>query len=110
MEMVVRRFEIWLTTLDPIVGREIAKTRPCIIISPDEINDRHGCVIIAPLTSVIRTLPFRYATKFRGKSGQAALDQIRTVDKSRLLKKLGAMSEADARGLCDLLTDIFSYE
>lgn len=109
MDMVGRRFEIWLTALDPTVGREIAKTRPCIIVSPDVMNSRHGCVIIIPLTSTIRTLPFRFSTRFKGKAGQAALDQMRSVDKSRLIKKVGTLPEADASDLCDLLTDFFSY-
>ena len=108
--MVGRRFDIWLVALDPAIGREIAKARPCIVVSPNAMNSKLGCVIIIPLTSTIRTLPFRFSTRFKGKAGQAALDQMRSVDKSRLLKKVGALPEADARALCELLIDFFSYE
>src|SRR5690625_5655492 len=83
----VRRFEVHLISLDPTKGSEIRKTRPCLIISPDEMNKHIRTVIIAPMTSTIKNYPTRVTTTFRGKKGQIVLDQIRTVDKSRLIDR-----------------------
>ena len=90
----VRRFEVHLITLDPTKGSEIRKTRPCLIISPDEMNKHIRTVIVAPMTSTIKKYPTRIITTFQGKKGEIVLDQIRTVDKSRLVKKLGSISPA----------------
>ena len=110
MAMVVRRFQIWLVSLDPTVGNEIQKTRPCVIVSPDAVNKLQGCVLVAPMQSAIRPYPFRMPTTFKRRKGQISLDQIRAIDKSRLIKKVGALPEADARALCELLVDFFTYE
>lgn len=81
--MSIKRFDVYLVNLDPTVGKEIQKTRPNIIISPNEMNHHLGTIIIAPLTTHGRDYPTRVACKFEGKDGQVVLDQIRTVDKSR---------------------------
>lgn len=92
--MVVERFEVYLVNLDPTVGSEIKKTRPCLIISPDEMNRYIATVIVAPMTTKGRPYPTRVPCRFQGKEGQIVLDQIRTVDKSRLIQKLGTISKS----------------
>ena len=89
---MVRRGEIWLATLDPAIGSEIRKTRPCVIISPAEMHDYLRTVIVAPMTTGSRPAPFRIPLTFEGKKGLILLDQIRTLDKSRLAKRLGAVT------------------
>ena len=89
--MVINQYDIYLIGLDPTVGREIRKSRPCVVISPDEMNVHIGTVIIAPLTSKSHAYPSRVTTRFQGKSGWIVLDQIRTVDKSRLIRRLGSL-------------------
>jgi mRNA interferase MazF len=107
--MVVKRFEVWLVNLDPTVGREIRKTRPCLIISPDVTNKYLDTVTAAPMTSTIKTYPTRVTCVFQKRQGQIVLDQIRTVDKGRLVKKLGTMDEKTAKVVCDLLVQFFKY-
>ncbi len=107
--MVVKRFEIWLVNLDPTVGREIRKTRPCLIISPDVTNKYLDTVTAAPMTSTIKTYPTRITCVFQKRQGQIVLDQIRTVDKIRLVKKLGIMDEKTAKVVSDLLVQFFKY-
>ena len=104
-----QRFEVWLVNLDPTQGSEISKTRPCLVISPDELNRYLRTVTIAALTSTERSYPSRVACLFQGKTGQVALDHIRSVDKSRLVKKLGVVSAATAREVCDRLAELFRY-
>ncbi|MDF3818573.1 type II toxin-antitoxin system PemK/MazF family toxin [Leptospira sp. 96542] len=87
--MVIKQYDIYLINLDPTIGREIKKSRPCIIISPDEMNKFIGTVIIAPMTTKSKTYPTRIEITFQEKKGSVVLDQIRTVDKSRLIRKLG---------------------
>ena len=87
--MVVRRFEVYLVNLDPTVGSEIQKKRPCLIISPDEMNDNISTVIVAPMTTRLSKYPSRVTCRFHNTKGQVVLDQIRTVDKIRLIKRLG---------------------
>ena len=89
---MVRRGEIWLATLDPSIGSEIRKTRPCVIISPAEMHDYLRTVIVAPMTTGSRPAPFRIPLTFEGKKGLILLDQIRTLDKSRLAKRIGAVT------------------
>ena len=101
------RDEVWLITLDPTVGSEIMKTRPCVIISPDEMNENLRTVIVAPMTTVRRPYPTRVGMVFRRKSGQVVLDQIRTIDHSRLVKKLGRISHTTAKAVSDLLVEMF---
>ena len=89
---MVKRGEIWLALLDPTVGREIRKTRPCVIISPAEMHNYLRTVIVAPMTTGSQPAPFRIPLTFEGKTGLILLDQIRTLDKSRLAKRLGAVT------------------
>ena len=85
----MKQYEIFLINLDPTLGREIRKTRLCLILSPDEMNDNIGTVIIAPMTTKSHNWPTRVRISFQGKTGWVVLDQIRTIDKHRLIKKLG---------------------
>ena len=108
MGMVVKRFEVYLVNLDPTIGAEITKTRPCAIISPDEMNKHISTVIVAPMTTKGRTYPTRITCKFEGKSGQVVLDQIRTVDKSRLVRKLGSLSKQTQNSILAVLNEMFA--
>jgi mRNA interferase MazF len=103
-----RRFEVHLISLDPTKGSEIRKTRPCVIISPDEMNKHIRTVIIAPMTSTIKNYPTRITTTFQGKKGQIVLDQIRTVDKSRLIKKRGSISSSAEEKVLSVLQEMFA--
>jgi mRNA interferase MazF len=105
--MEVSRFDIFLVALDPTLGHEIKKTRPCTVISPDEMNHHIGTVIIAPMTTKGRDYPTRVACTFQGVEGQVVLDQIRTVDKSRLVKRLGHLSPSTADRLTSVLIEMF---
>ena len=105
--MVVNRFDVFLVALDPTVGHEIKKTRPCAIISPNEMNHHIGTVIVAPMTTRGRDYPTRVPCTFQGTQGQVVLDQIRTVDKTRLVKKLGRLSPAAAERLVSVLVEMF---
>lgn len=103
----VSRFEIWWANLDPTIGHEIKKTRPVVIISPDELN-RHLCtVLVAPLTSTIRPYPFRVNTVVSEIPGQIALDQIRALDKIRLVKRIGALPQEKWREVISILHTMF---
>lgn len=105
----ITRYEIYLINLNPTTGSEIRKTRPCVVISPDEMNRHLNTVIIAPLTSTRRNYPSRIDLSFQGKKGQIVLDQIRAVDQSRLVKRLGALTESRARTLASTLTEMFAF-
>jgi mRNA interferase MazF len=104
----VRQGQVWLVTLDPTVGSEIQKTRPCLIVSPDELNGALRRVIIAPLTSGSHPAPFRVAARFRDKPGLVLLDQIRTVDKKRLLTRMGELDRVTLRQALEVLARLFS--
>jgi mRNA interferase MazF len=106
--MAINRFEVFLINLDPTVGSEIEKTRPCLVVSPDEINHYIRTVIVAPLTTKGQPYPTRVRCRFRGKKGQVVLDQIRTVDRSRLIKKLGRISGKTAAAVLDVLREMFA--
>lgn len=106
--MVVKRFDVYLVNLDPTVGSEIRKARPCLIISPDEMNQHIATVIVAPMTSKGRDYPTRVKCIFEGKSGQVVLDQIRTVDKIRLVQKLGRIEQETQGDVLTLLAEIFA--
>ncbi len=106
--MEYQRFEVYLVILDPTVGSEIKKTRPCIIISPNEMNNHISTVIIAPLTSRLRNYPTRVPCKVEGKQGQVVLDQIRTVDKSRLIKKITTITKPVQNKITSKLIEMFS--
>ena len=107
LDVVASRFDVFLIRLDPTEGREIRKTRPCLIISPDEMNHHIDTVIVAPMTTRGRSYPTRVPVRFKGKSGQIVLDQIRTVDKSRLVKRLGKIDEAARAQVLALLAELF---
>lgn len=107
--IVYSRFEVWLVSLDPAIGSEIQKTRPCVIISPKEINDYMYTVLIAPLTSTIKKFPFRLNCNFQNHWGQIALDHIRSVDKTRLIKRLGLVDDKTSPGICQILQALFEY-
>lgn len=100
--------EVWLASLGPTEGSEIRKTRPCLVISPDEMNRHLRTVIIAPMTTVARPYPTRVALTFRGKRGQLALDQIRAVDRHRLVRKLGRVSTQIAESVSNVLIEMFT--
>jgi mRNA interferase MazF len=106
--VVVSRFDIYLVQLDPTVGHEIRKTRPCLIISPDEMNRHINTVIVAPMTTRGRLYPTRVPVRFKRKSGQIVLDQIRTVDRTRLVKRLGKVDQGTADNVLALLADMFA--
>ncbi len=105
--MEVSRFDVFLVALDPTIGREIKKTRPCTVVSPDEMNHHVNTVIIAPMTTQVRAYPTRAACTFQAVDGQVVLDQLRTVDKTRLVKKLGRLSSAAADRVLDVLIEMF---
>ena len=105
-----KRDEVWLVPLDPSQGAEIQKTRPCVIVSPDESNRALRTVIIAPMTTAERLYPTRIAVSFQGKRGQIALDQIRAVDRTRLTRRLGRISPATAVALSSVLVEMFTRE
>jgi len=106
--MVTERFDVFLVSLDPTQGKEIRKTRPCLIISPDEMNKYIGTVIIAPMTTRGRDYPTRIPCCFEGKEGQIVVDQIRTVDKSRLAKRLGRIDAPTQSRVLSVLLEMFS--
>jgi mRNA interferase MazF len=106
--MVINRFEIHLVDLDPTIGSEIRKTRPCLVISPDEMNHQIRTVIVAPMTTKGRAYPTRIPCRFKGKAGQVVLDQIRTVDSSRLVKKLGRLGDKSAAEVLRTLGEMFA--
>lgn len=108
MGMEVKRFEIYLVSLDPTVGTEIQKTRPCVVISPDEMNRHIATIIIAPMTTKGRPYPSRVACKFEGKEVQIVLDQIRALDKLRLVKKLGRINKPQQEVVLAVLAEMFA--
>ena len=106
--MVIKRFGVYLINLDPTTGSEIKKTRPCLIISPDEMNLNINTVIIAPMTTKGQAYPTRVQCKFKGKQGQIVLDQIRAVDKTRLVKKLGKIDSDTQKEVLTVLAEMFA--
>ncbi len=109
MDMVINRFEVWLVDLEPVRGSEISKTRPCIIISPNESNKYLNTVTVAAMTTTFKHYPTRVDCVFKRKKGQVALDQIRSIDKVRLVKKLGIMDEMYNIKVSEVLVETFSY-
>jgi mRNA interferase MazF len=106
--MVVRRFDVFLINLDPTVGSEIQKTRPCLVISPDVMNRYIATVIVAPMTTKVRPYPTRVECSFQGKDGQIVLDQIRTVDKVRLVRRLGRVDTQTQAEVLAVLAELFA--
>ena len=106
--MEVKRFDVFLISLDPTRGREIKKTRPCLVISPNEMNKHISTVIVAPMTTKSRNYPTRISCTFQGVHGQVVLDQIRTVDKIRLVRKIGKVSVHTQEKVLNGLTELFA--
>ncbi|MBA7539889.1 Endoribonuclease EndoA [subsurface metagenome] len=109
MAMVANRFDVYLTNLDPTVGSEIQKTRPCLIVSPNEMNKHIRTVIVAPMTTAGKDYPTRVSCTFKKKKGQIVLDQIRTIDKTRLVKKLGTIDPETQLKVITILQRLFSF-
>lgn len=108
MGMVGKRFDVFLVNLDPTIGSEIQKTRPYVVISPDEMNRHIATIIVAPMTTKGQPYPTRVVCHFQGKDGQIVLDQIRTVDKTRLIQKLGEISVDEQKAVLDTLAEMFA--
>lgn len=106
--MALNRFEVYLVSLDPTVSHEMQKTRPCLVVSPDDINRYLRTVIVAPMTTAGRPYPTRVACRFRGKKGQVVLDQLRTVDRARLVKRLGRLDVKASAMVLAVLQDMFA--
>lgn len=106
--MVIKRFDVYLVNLDPTVGSEIRKARPCLIVSPDEMNRYIGTVIVAPMTTKGRDYPTRVLCNFKGKNGQVVLDQVRTIDKSRLVQKLGRIDKQTQDDVLSVFAEMFA--
>jgi len=104
----VRRGQVFLVSLDPSKGREIKKTRPCVVVSPDELNAHMQTYIVAPLTTGSFAYPFRVPCRFQGKAGHVVLDQIRTVDRARLVKRLGRLSPQALEKSLLVLAEMFA--
>lgn len=103
-----KRFQVWLIQLDPTQGREINKTRPCVIVSPDEMSAL-STVLVAPMTTQGFEFPCRVRCTFQNKQGWVLLDQMRAVDKIRLIKKMGVLSADIQREICDCLQEMFKF-
>jgi mRNA interferase MazF len=108
MGMVINRFEVYLVTLDPTVGSEIKKTRPCLVVSPNEINHHIRTVIVAPLATKGQPYPSRIPCRFKGKAGQVVLDQLRAVDRIRLVRRLGRLDAKTSARVLDTLQEMFA--
>lgn len=106
--MVARRWDVCLVSLDPTVGAEIRKTRPCLVVSPDEMNRHISTVIVAPMTTKGRDYPSRVPCVFQGKDGQVVLDQLRTVDRARLVSRLGRIDEPTQAAVLRVLAQMFA--
>ena len=106
---MVNRGEVYLVNLDPTIGSEVKKTRPCIIVSPDEMNKYILTIVIAPMTTRRRNYKSRVAINFQGKQGQVMLDQIRTIDKRRLITKLGTLSVKELKAVLSVLQEMFAH-
>ncbi len=104
----MKRGEVWLATLDPTVGSEIQKTRPVVIVSPDELNGALRTVIVAPMTTGSRPAPFRVAVRFKGKDGLIVAEQVRAVDRTRLVKRLGALEARTLSAVLGVMGRMFS--
>ncbi len=106
--MVIRRCDVYLVSLAPTIGAEIRKTRPCVVVSPDEMNQYIRTVVVAPMTSKGCDYPTRVACRFQGKPGRVVLDQIRTVDGGRLVRKLGRLERKACESILNVLSEMFA--
>jgi len=104
----VRRGEVYLVSLDPTLGSEIQKTRPCVVFSPDELNAHLRTYVVAPMTTGEYAYPFRMPCRFQGRDGYVVLDQIRTVDRDRLVRRLGRLRPTTIHGVLNLLQEMFT--
>ncbi len=104
----MKRFEVWLTELDPTRGAEMQKTRPCVVISPTRLNRILATVLVAPLTASWRGYPSRVECAFAGREGQIALDQMRCVDKGRLVRRVGRLQGEEAEAVLRVLREMFA--
>jgi len=102
----MKQYEVYLINLDPTIGHEMKKTRPCVVISPDEMNENIVTVLIAPLTTKSHNYPSRVAISFDGKKGWVVLDQIRVIDKIRSIKKLGKLKENEIRKMKKVIMEM----
>lgn len=105
---MVKRGEIWLAALDPTAGSEIQKARPCLVVSPDEMNVHLRTAIVAPMTTGSRPAPFRVAVTLQGKTGLILPDQMRTIDRARLIKRMGRVDAATLRSVLEVLSEMFA--
>ncbi len=106
---MVKRFEVWNIELNPTQGSEINKMRPCLVVSPNEVNKFLNTVVIVPMTSTIKPYPTRLNCHFKSKNGQLVVDQIRCVDKTRLIEKLGIMDTKTCKEISMLIIETFKY-
>ncbi|WP_216595635.1 type II toxin-antitoxin system PemK/MazF family toxin [Myxosarcina sp. GI1] len=106
---MVSRGEVYLLNLDPTIGSEVQKTRPCLVVSPDEMNQYIRTVVIAPMTTKVRNYKSRAKINFDKRDGEVMLDQIRTIDKKRLIAKLGALSVKELKAVLLVLQKMFAY-
>jgi len=107
--MGIKRFEVYWTDLEPTQGSEVNKVRPCLVVSPNEMNNKIRTVIIAPFTSSFKGYPTRILSEFAGRKGEIAIDKIRTIDKSRLQKKIGELDLETSKKVSDVLVNTFSW-
>jgi len=105
--MEIRQYEIILVNLDPTIGSEIKKTRPCVVISPDEMNKHLRTIVIAPMTTTSKNYPTRVEIKHDNKLGWIVLDQVRTIDKQRILKNLGRLSKPEIKEVKSILKETY---
>lgn len=106
--MEVARFDVFLMILDPTIGSEIRRARPCVIVSPDEMNRHLRTVIVAPMTTARRSYPSRVETRFQDKRGQIVVDQLRTIDRARLARRLGTLSADETDAVLKVLHELFA--
>ena len=107
--MVVQRFDVWMVQLNPTIGSEIKKSRPCVIVSPNVANNYLNTVTILPLTSTFKNYPTRLDLTFQQKKGQIVIDQIRSIDKARLIKKMGVIDKRTSLRVLRVLEEYFSF-
>jgi mRNA interferase MazF len=107
---MVKRFEVWNIELNPTQGSEINKMCPCLVVSPNEVNKFLNTVVIVPMTSTHKPYPTRLNCHFKGKNGQLVVDQIRCVDKTRLIEKLGIMDTKTCKEISMLIIETFKYQ
>ncbi len=103
----MNQYDIVLVNLDPTIGSEIQKTRPCVIVSPNEINHNLQTIVISPMTTTSRRYPTRIEVKHNGKTGWIAIDQVRTIDKIRIIKTLGALTESEIQEVKSVIKETF---